>query len=223
MTLPYATGPKVRGFDPDRGRWIFKGDKNPEHHFFGGEVKLSVPCCRFTACKRTLRAWIKMLCKPNCLHFSPKSPECLPDGCGGHIRIDRNSSAASWPVTNCHECARLLTSKRGGKRRPVPIQGCWAMVIIILLLRHMKIIQSYYRFLQYYSMLLLSGTWTPYVLLKCKIERYKYKICGLCNQWEELILQTRSMWVSFARFEVLTGALMKNSSHVGCDAVSMGK
>jgi hypothetical protein len=28
-----ATGPKVRGFDPDRGRWIFNGDKNPEHHF----------------------------------------------------------------------------------------------------------------------------------------------------------------------------------------------
>jgi hypothetical protein len=28
-----AIGPKVRGFDPDRGRWIFKGDKNPEHHF----------------------------------------------------------------------------------------------------------------------------------------------------------------------------------------------
>jgi hypothetical protein len=24
-----ATGPKVRGFDPCRGRWIFKGDKNP--------------------------------------------------------------------------------------------------------------------------------------------------------------------------------------------------
>jgi hypothetical protein len=28
-----ATGPKVRGFHPDRGRWILKGDKNPEHHF----------------------------------------------------------------------------------------------------------------------------------------------------------------------------------------------
>jgi hypothetical protein len=28
-----AIGPKVRGFDPDRGRWIFKGDKNQEHHF----------------------------------------------------------------------------------------------------------------------------------------------------------------------------------------------
>jgi hypothetical protein len=24
-----ATGPKVSGFDPDRGGWIFKGDKNP--------------------------------------------------------------------------------------------------------------------------------------------------------------------------------------------------
>jgi hypothetical protein len=24
-----ATGPKVRGFSPGRGRWIFKGDKNP--------------------------------------------------------------------------------------------------------------------------------------------------------------------------------------------------
>jgi hypothetical protein len=28
-----ATGPKVRGLDPDRDRWIFMGDKNPEHHF----------------------------------------------------------------------------------------------------------------------------------------------------------------------------------------------
>jgi hypothetical protein len=28
-----ATGPKVRRFDPDRGRWIFKGNKNPEHNF----------------------------------------------------------------------------------------------------------------------------------------------------------------------------------------------
>jgi hypothetical protein len=28
-----ATGPKVSGFDPDRGQWIFKGDKNPEQNF----------------------------------------------------------------------------------------------------------------------------------------------------------------------------------------------
>jgi hypothetical protein len=24
-----TTGPRVRGFKPGRGRWIFKGDKNP--------------------------------------------------------------------------------------------------------------------------------------------------------------------------------------------------
>jgi hypothetical protein len=41
-----ATGPKVRGFDPDRGRWIFKGDKSRSTTSFGGEV----PCGRFTAC-----------------------------------------------------------------------------------------------------------------------------------------------------------------------------
>jgi hypothetical protein len=50
-----ATGPKVRGFDPDRGRWIFKGNKKIRSTTsFGGEVKPSVPCRRFTACKRTL-------------------------------------------------------------------------------------------------------------------------------------------------------------------------
>jgi hypothetical protein len=33
-----ATGPKVRGFDPDRGRWIFKDDKNPSTTSFGGPM-----------------------------------------------------------------------------------------------------------------------------------------------------------------------------------------
>jgi hypothetical protein len=28
-----ATGPKVRGFDPDRGRWIFKGDTASKRTF----------------------------------------------------------------------------------------------------------------------------------------------------------------------------------------------
>ena len=34
----------------------FSGRKNPQHASFGGEVKPSVPCCRFTACKRFLNA-----------------------------------------------------------------------------------------------------------------------------------------------------------------------
>ena len=54
-----TTGPKVRGFDPGRGRWIFKGDKNPEHHFLRRGSKAVGR--RFTACKRTLRAWIELV------------------------------------------------------------------------------------------------------------------------------------------------------------------
>jgi hypothetical protein len=51
-----ATRPKVRGFDPDRGKIKIRSTTS-----FGGEVKPSVPCRRFTPCKRTLRAQIKML------------------------------------------------------------------------------------------------------------------------------------------------------------------
>jgi hypothetical protein len=69
-----ATGPKVRGFKPGRVRWIFKGDKIRGTTSFGGEVKSSVPCRRFTACKRTLRAWKRCFVskiKRSC--FSPMS------------------------------------------------------------------------------------------------------------------------------------------------------
>jgi hypothetical protein len=31
--LLVATGPKGCGFEPGRGDWFFKGDKNPQHTF----------------------------------------------------------------------------------------------------------------------------------------------------------------------------------------------
>jgi hypothetical protein len=34
-----ANRPKVRGFKPSRGRWIFKGDNNPQHVFLRRERK----------------------------------------------------------------------------------------------------------------------------------------------------------------------------------------
>ena len=49
-----AFGTQVRGFKPDRSRWIFQGEKILSTSSFGGEVKPSVPCRRFTACKRSL-------------------------------------------------------------------------------------------------------------------------------------------------------------------------
>jgi hypothetical protein len=83
-----ATGPKVRGFDPDRGRWIFKGDKNPEH------VKCCVSPSLLTACQMALTGTsvsIETVARP----------------------VDQSPTA-----TNAHD---LVTSKRGGKRRPGPI------------------------------------------------------------------------------------------------------
>ena len=48
-----ASGTQVCGFKPDRSRWIFTGVKILSMPSSGGEVKESVPCPRFAACKRT--------------------------------------------------------------------------------------------------------------------------------------------------------------------------
>ena len=45
---------QVHGFKPGRSRQIFKGKKILSTPSFGGEVKPSVPCHRFAACKRSL-------------------------------------------------------------------------------------------------------------------------------------------------------------------------
>ena len=47
---------QVRGFKPGRSSRIFQGEKILSTPSFGGEVKLSVSCRRFTACKRFLNA-----------------------------------------------------------------------------------------------------------------------------------------------------------------------
>ena len=50
--------PKFAGSKPGRSRRIFKGEKILGTPSFGGEVKPSVPCRRFAACKRSLNvAW----------------------------------------------------------------------------------------------------------------------------------------------------------------------
>ena len=49
-----ACSTQVRGFKPGRSRRIFKGEKIRSTPSFGGEVKPSVPCRRFAACKRSL-------------------------------------------------------------------------------------------------------------------------------------------------------------------------
>ena len=50
--LAFST--QVRGFKPGRSRRIFRGEKILNTPSFGGEVKPSVPCRRFAACKKSL-------------------------------------------------------------------------------------------------------------------------------------------------------------------------
>jgi len=49
--LAFST--EVRGFKPGRSRRIFSGEKILSASSFRGEVKLLVPCHKFTACRRT--------------------------------------------------------------------------------------------------------------------------------------------------------------------------
>jgi hypothetical protein len=51
-----ATRSKVHGFKPGQGQWILRVVKTHSTTSFRGEVKLSVPCCKFIACQRTLQA-----------------------------------------------------------------------------------------------------------------------------------------------------------------------
>jgi hypothetical protein len=44
VVIVFANGPKVRGFKPGRGRWIWKVIKIRCTTSFGGEVKPSAPC-----------------------------------------------------------------------------------------------------------------------------------------------------------------------------------
>ena len=70
--LPLST--QVRGLKPDRSRQDFQGRKIFSAPSFGGEVKPSVPCRRFTACKRSLNvAWKSTFRQNYWLIFSPTS------------------------------------------------------------------------------------------------------------------------------------------------------
>jgi hypothetical protein len=52
----FATGPKVAGSIPAEVDGFLRVIEIRSTTSFGGKVKPSVPCRRFTACKRTLRA-----------------------------------------------------------------------------------------------------------------------------------------------------------------------
>ena len=65
-------GTQFRGFEVGYG--FFRAKKILSTPFFGGEVKPSVPCRGFVACKRSLKkAWKSLLSAKFVGHFSPNS------------------------------------------------------------------------------------------------------------------------------------------------------
>ena len=89
-----AFGTQGRGFKPSQSRRIFQGEKILSTPSFGGEVKPSVPCRRFTACKRFLNATWKSgisgkIHRPFLAHIVPP----LATRISGEI-----TSGASWNI-----------------------------------------------------------------------------------------------------------------------------
>jgi hypothetical protein len=122
-----ATGPKVRGFDPDR--WIFKGDKNSEHHFLRSRRSHVVDLRHVKepyGMNRTSSA-----CKRNSRAIS--HPSLLTD-CQIALAVTSGLSWTARPVgwsPNCHKCADHVTSERGG---PGPYRAVEPWLLLLLLL-----------------------------------------------------------------------------------------
>jgi hypothetical protein len=109
-----AFSAQVHEFKPGRSRRIFKGEKFLITPSFGGEVKPSVPCRRFAACKRTLMAWIETSCRQNYRTF-----------------LDHSSTFRCWR----HLAEKVGTSKRGGKQwqttpKNLPRMQCTRAILV---------------------------------------------------------------------------------------------
>ena len=108
--LAFST--QVRGFKPGRRRRIFRAKKILSTPSFGGEVKPSVPCRRFAACKRSLNLRggrnlgksYRTISRPQ-FHFSLLG-----------------SLASLW--TYRHLEAKVGTSKGGRKQWQLPPRTC---------------------------------------------------------------------------------------------------
>jgi hypothetical protein len=105
-----AFGTQVRGLKPGRSRQIFKGEKILSTPSFRGEVKPSVPCRRFAACKRSLELRRSRILDEICRNIS--HPWRVPPSAARGLSL-------RW--TWRHLAEKVGTSKGGGKQwQPTP-------------------------------------------------------------------------------------------------------
>jgi hypothetical protein len=111
-----AFGTQARGFKHGRSHRIFKGEKILSTPSFGGEVKLSVPCRRFVAYKRSLDLRGIRILGRICRNIS--CPRRIPPSATRGLLCRR-----AWR----HLAEKVGTSKGGGKQwQPTPknLPGC---------------------------------------------------------------------------------------------------
>jgi len=109
-----AFGTQVRGFKPGRSRRIFKGEKKVlSTPSFGGEVKPSVPCRRFAACKRSLELRGSRILDEICRNIS--RPRRFPPYAARGLSL-------RW--TRRHLAEKVGTSKDGESNGNLPLRIC---------------------------------------------------------------------------------------------------
>jgi hypothetical protein len=107
---------QVRGFKPGRSRQDFSGRKNPQRTpSVGGEVKPSVPCRRFAACKRSLNVTWKTTFRQN------YRPTFLPTVPPFAARISR--VVWTWGHLAAEVGKSKITGGQGSHNKPI---GCSA-------------------------------------------------------------------------------------------------
>ena len=103
--------PKFAGSNPAEAVG-FLGQKNPQQRSFGGEVKPSVPCRRFAACKRSLN-----------LRGSRNLVQNYPTISHPQFHLSLLGSLASLR-TYRHLAAKVGTSKGGESNDKLPPRTC---------------------------------------------------------------------------------------------------
>jgi hypothetical protein len=94
-----AIGPKVRGFRPGRGWWIFKGDKIRSTTFFRAEVKLFLPCMILRHVKKPYRCEKRYFVGKIHGHISPSFRGTLlgvSAGCCQRAVVDEARMIRTW-------------------------------------------------------------------------------------------------------------------------------
>jgi hypothetical protein len=107
-----ASGTQVRGFEPGRSGRISQGEKILSMPSFGGEIKPSVPCCRFASLKRSLQmAWNPPFVGKITGHLSPIVPPFPARGLS-----HRHRHGGTW------QCKWELLPKLGWYNKPTQLR-----------------------------------------------------------------------------------------------------